>query len=403
MIAPPSAARAAILEPLARRRPTWIEIDLDALEANARALGRACGGRPVWAVVKADAYGHGAIPCARALEAAGVHGLVVALADEGVALRRAGMELPILLSGPLPAGGAEVLVEHAIAPALSRVEDLEALARAARSLGRDADYHLELDTGMTRMGLSPSDLPAFAAAARGAARCHLRTVLSHLAPVSEPGGPAARRQSEALGGLVAQVRRAWGQAVPAHLASSPALCGFPGAMWDMVRPGLLLYGVLPHPRLRPPIPLRPVLSFRTVAVLVRPVPAGTAVGYEGLHVTPAATRIAVIAAGDADGLLRDAGGRAEVLAGGRLMPLVGAVNMDLAQVDAGADAVLHAGDVVTLIGTDGGATLRLEDLSARTGRTPYEWLTGLGSRVPRFFLRGETLVEAGSGVNGMVE
>lgn len=378
-----SPSRPVVPGELAGRRPTWIEIDLDALVANFHALSAAAGGRPVWCVVKADAYGHGADACGLALAGAGAAGLVVALPEEGIRLRQAGVQIPILLSGPFPADGADVLLEHDLTPAISRAEDLLLLEAAAGRAGTKAGFHLELDTGMTRMGLDPADLGSFMAAAASCGNCHLQAVLSHLASVSCPADDGARRQQALFSDLVDQIRRAVARHVPAHMASSPALCGFPDAVFDMVRPGLLLYGVSPAPALLPPAPLLPVLSFRASVILTRTVPAGVPVGYEGTWLTPTATRLAVISAGYADGLLRDAAGRAEALLGGQRLPYVGCVNMDLAQLDAGCCPGAAPGDVVTVIGRDGGDAIRVEELAERTGRTAYEWLTSLGARVPR--------------------
>jgi alanine racemase len=378
-----SSSRLAVPGELAGRRPTWIEIDLDALVANFNSLAGAAGGRPVWCVVKANAYGHGAVECSLALTAAGAAGLVVALPEEGIALRRAGIEIPILLSGPLPADGAQVLVEHRLTPAISRPEDLLLLQAAAASARTTAEFHLELDSGMTRMGLDPDNLESFMAVAAGCGNCRLQAVLSHLASVSRPADDSAQRQQALFGDLMKRIRGTTAREVPAHMASSPALCGFPGAAFDMVRPGLLLYGVSPAPSLLPPAPLRPVLSLRASIILRREVGAGVPVGYEGTWSPSAATQVVVISAGYADGLLRDVAGRAEALMGGKRLPYVGSVNMDLAQLDAGNCPEADPGDVVTLIGADGGDSIRVEELAERTGRTAYEWLTGLGSRVPR--------------------
>ncbi|MCZ6650438.1 MAG: alanine racemase [Acidobacteria bacterium] len=381
MSLPPPAPRVPGI--LAGRRPTWLEIDLDALAANFRVLTEAAGGRPLWCVVKADAYGHGALDCSLTLESAGAAGLVVALPEEGIALRRGGIGLPILLSGPLPAGGAVPLLDHDIMPALSRVEDLRRLEDAAALSGHSASFHLEIDSGMTRMGLPPGHLEAFMEVAAGCSHCHLQAVFSHLASVHEPGDEAAQRQLERFSNAVRRVRELAQRDIPCHLASSPALCGFPQAACDMARPGLLLYGVSPAPTLQPPASLAPVLSLRATLVLLQEVTAGVPVGYEGTWASPTDTRLGVISAGYADGLWRDCAGRAEAILNGERVPYVGAVNMDLAQVDLGTRLSAHPGDVVTIIGRHGDAAISLEELAGRTGRTAYEWLTTLGGRVPR--------------------
>jgi alanine racemase len=388
---------------LGGRRSTWIEIDLDALEANYRALAAACGRRPIWAVVKADAYGHGAVACSRVLAQAGVAGLVVALPEEGIVLRRAGLDLPILLCGPLPADGAGSLIRHRLLLAVSHVEDLRAVDAAAGNAGAAAEYHLELDSGMTRMGLAPEDLAEFLDEDERAPYCQMTGVMSHLASVSRPDDPAARRQLDSFHEMVVAIRARLRRPVPAHLASSPALCAFPDAWLDMIRPGLLLYGVRPHPRAEPPPALAPVLSFRATVSLVRTVAAGTAVGYDGTWTPSRDTRVAIVSAGYGDGLRRDVSGRAEALVQGHRLPFVGAVNMDLAQLEVSEGVNLHPGQTVTLIGVEGDEAVALEELVERTGRTPYEWLTGLGPRVPRLCLSGGRVTSVYTPLQGVVE
>lgn len=368
---------------LARRRPTWLEIDLDALAANFRALQAAAGGRPLWCVVKADAYGHGALDCARALASAGAAGLVVALPEEGMALRREGIRLPILLSGPFPGAGPAPLLDHDIMPALSRVDDLILLQEEAARRDSPASFHLEIDSGMTRMGLPPANLDAFMAILAASSHCRLAAVCSHLASVHAPDDEPARRQLERFRQTVARVRELTGRQVPCHLASSPALCDFPQAACDMARPGLLLYGVSPSPSLQLPAGLVPVLSLRATLVLLQDVAPGVPVGYEGTWAPAVATRLGIISAGYADGLWRDCAGRAEAILDGERVPYVGAVNMDLAQVDLAAVPQAGPGDVVTIIGGHGEQAITVDELATRTGRTVYEWLTSLGGRVPR--------------------
>lgn len=367
-------------------RPTRATIDLGALIANARALAARASGARVIAVIKADAYGHGAVPAARALLGARAADLLaVSTVDEGVELRDAGVGGPILiLAGPFP-GAHETVLARELTPVISDVADLEAFATVARRRGQPAGVHVEVDTGMARMGIPIADVPR-AARALGASLV-LEGIATHLASADVPGDAGAATTQAQLARFT-QVRAALaGQGLtPAlvHIANSAGILRFPEAHARAVRPGLALYGVLPTGV--PDAPLAPVLRWTSAIAVVRELPAGAPVSYGGLWTAPRASRVATIPVGYADGYPRRATGAAQVIVGGTRCPVVGAVCMDLIVVDVTDVPAARVGDEVVLIG-DG---ISPAEVAGWAHTIPYEVLTGVGKRVPRVYVPGAT-------------
>jgi len=373
-------------------RPTRAEIDLGALTRNHATLRAAAPGVDVLAVVKADAYGHGAVPVSRALEAAGVRFLGVALVEEGLALREAGLQSDILVLGGAYDGGWEALLEHRMIPVVFRPEHLTALEAAARARGTTARAHLKVDTGMGRLGVLPADVPAFLEAARACRRVELEGLCSHFAN--------ADLADAALTGLqVARFRTALGQMRAAgfeprwrHLSNSAGLLALPeardGVEMNLARPGLALYGLVPAPWLRPSRTLEPVLSWKTAIVHLKAVPAGTPVSYGSTWTAPRPSRIATLPVGYADGWSRLLSNRGAVLVRGRRAPIVGRVCMDLCMVDVTDIPGAEVGDEVVLLGTQGAETQDAHQLAALQGTIAYDVLCAIGARVPRVVVGG---------------
>lgn len=373
-------------------RPTRAEIDLGALTRNHATLRAAAPGVDVLAVVKADAYGHGAVPVSRALEAAGVRFLGVALVEEGLALREAGLQSDILVLGGAYDGGWETLLEHRMIPVVFRPEHLGALEAAARARGTTARAHLKVDTGMGRLGVLPADVPAFLEAARACRRVELEGLCSHFAN--------ADLADAALTGLqVARFRTALGQMRAAgfeprwrHLSNSAGLLALPeardGVEMNLARPGLALYGLVPAPWLRPSRTLEPVLSWKTAVVHLKAVPAGTPVSYGSTWTAPRPSRIATLPVGYADGWSRLLSNRGAVLVRGRRAPIVGRVCMDLCMVDVTDVPGAEVGDEVVLLGTQGAETQDAHQLAALQGTIAYDVLCAIGARVPRVVVGG---------------
>lgn len=361
-------------------RPTAARIDLAALRENFL-LAQSLAGKsvPMVGVVKANAYGHGAVPVARVLEAAGAAALGVACPEEGVELREAGLKAPILLfGGPFDADAA-TLARYALTPVLYNEAQIRALqSSAAEPLG----IYFKVDTGMTRLGFLPQELPRALKALQAAPQLKLLGVMSHLAQADLSfEGPTAdqfRRFEEAR----ALLRREVPEAKVFHIANSAAILGGKVAPGDWARPGIMLYGSNPNPRFAAGAALKPVMSFATAVVSLKTVPKGTEVSYGGTWIAPRESRIAVLPVGYADGYIRHLSNCGEVLIRGRRAPVAGRVCMDLTMVDVTDIPGVALGDPILLWGPG----LPAEELAAKAGTISYELFCAVSRRVPRAYV-----------------
>jgi alanine racemase len=372
---------------LERYRPTRADIDLDALVHNLALVREAVGDRPILAVVKADAYGHGAVAVARALAEAGVAMLGVALPEEGIELRRAGLRTPILLLGGLTPAQADAVLDHDLTAAVYRADQVQALQEAAGRRGLDAAVHLKIDTGMGRLGVPVDDVPGFAALLAAARRLRVAGVFSHLAVADDPADPFTGEQIARFREALGRLRERGLDPPHVHLANSAAVTDHPPAWLTLVRPGIVLYGYPPSARVRPR-DWRPVLALKTRIIYLKTVPEGTTLGYGRTYVAPGPRRIASLAIGYDDGLPRALGNRGHVLVRGREAPIVGRVSMDLTTIDVTGVPDASLGDEVTLIGADGGARLGADRVAEWAGTIVWDVLCGIGARVPRLVRRG---------------
>ncbi|MGB2570891.1 alanine racemase [Micromonospora citrea] len=359
-------------------------IDLAAIGHNVSALCRLRAAE-VMAVVKADGYGHGLVPAARAALAGGATWLGVAYLPEAMALRAAGITAPVLCWLPRPGEDLTPAVRTGVDVSVSDRWVLDELLAAARRTGRAARLHLKVDTGCARAGAIPARWPELVLAAGKSAGDELDVVgvWSHLANADQPGHPSIDRQvalfAEALEvavahGITPRLR---------HLANSAAALAAPATAYDLVRAGIAIYGVNPLPG-PPPVELVPAMTLRAPVVLARQVTAGTPVSYGHEYVTTRETTLALVAAGYADGVPRAAGNRAEVLLAGRRRRISGRVCMDQFVLDV-PDAPVLAGDPVVLFGPGTGGEPTLVELAAAVGTIPNELLTRLGARVRRVY------------------
>jgi alanine racemase len=376
-------------------RPAWAEIDLGAIAENAALLARVAAPAALCAVVKADGYGHGALPVAEVLEAVGVPVLAVALASEGVALREGGITRPILVLSEC----AEPELDAALAAQLTltvySVGAAEAAARAARRAAVRAPVHLKLDTGMHRAGVDPEGLLAVAHAVAGSPDLVLDGFFTHLAVADEPDDPYTAIQLDRFGAAVAALGAEGIAPRLLHVANSAATLVHPDARFDLVRCGIACYGHLPGPAIAPYLAasggaLRPAMSIRSRVGVVRTLPAGERPSYGRRIPLQVESVVATIPIGYADGLPRSLGATGgAVLIGGVRCPIAGTVTMDQIVVDCGPASTVAPGDEVVLIGRQGDEEITAEEWAERTGTIAYEVLCRIGPRLPRRYIGGE--------------
>lgn len=386
-------------------RPVWAEIRLGALTHNLRAIrrqidsaapgpGKGRARRKILAVVKANAYGHGAVPVARALARAGADWFGVTCTAEGIELREGGIRKPILLLTGFWPGEEKRILKHHLTPTVTRCEHLRMLEHAAARAHRArVPFHAKVESGMNRLGMSPSQIPCFARTLAGCPHLEMQGIFTHFASSEVFSDQKTEDQQHVFEAAVAQLRSLGFSAPLVHLANSAAVASRPATWATMVRPGLVLYGY--HQSYDPPertdqantrMPLRPALSLRARLIAMRDVAPGKAVGYNGRWVARRPSRVAVICAGYADGLPRSLTNRGKVIIRGQFAPLVGTISMDLTAADVTDIPEARLGDVATIYGTDGDACQSVSDVAGVLGTVTSELCCAIGQRVPRFYL-----------------
>jgi len=385
-------------------RPTWAEISLSALSYNLRAIRRHLASRQgsdgrkqappkVLAVVKANAYGHGAVPIARSLAKGGADWFGVTCSAEGIELREGGIRKPILLLTGFWEGEEARVIKHKLTPTVTRCEQLQLLERAAAKARGTVSFHLKIDSGMNRLGISPADVPCFAKTLGDCPHLRLGGVFTHFASSEEFTHDKTEQQQRVFEAALRQLREFKIEPALVHMANSAALVSRPESWASMVRPGLILYGH--HQSYQPPqrdadaarmVPLRPVLSVRARIISLRELAPGQGVGYNSRWTAQRPSRVAVTAIGYADGLPRGLTNKGRVIVRGQFVPLVGTVSMDLSAVDVTDVAGARVGDVATVYGSDGAASQQVSDVAKVLGTVTSDLCCDLGPRVPRIYL-----------------
>jgi alanine racemase len=337
------------------------------------------------AIVKANAYGHGALDIAQALARQGIGRFAVASPDEGIALRQAGLSAPIVVLGALFEEQIADLVAHRLTPVVSDAQILPALAKAARLHPTPYPIHLKIETGMGRLGFSPEEMLSLLDDPILQRPLLVEGMMTHLADADGADSTFTERQLGAFRALLEQISQRGIPLPLVHTANSAAIVRFPEAHFSLVRPGIMLYGYHTLPASFPAPDLQPVLSLRTTIAQLRTIPRGGTVSYNGTFVAKRPTRIAVLPIGYADGYSRRLSNRGSVLIQGRRAPIVGLVCMDMIMVDVTDFAQLQVGETATLIGEQGGESIGADEVADWIGTIPYEVLCGIGSRVPRLY------------------
>jgi alanine racemase len=362
-----------------RFRPTAAHVDLGAIRHNAGALKPSDA--ELMAVVKANAYGHGDVPVAKAALEAGATWLGVALVEEGIRLREAGVEAPILVLTEFPPGSEKEALAAGLTPSLYTDAGAGALAEAARAAGRGIGVHVKVDTGMHRVGLPPARAVEFCGRL-GARGIEVEGVWTHLAVSEEPGRLETARQMEGFRGVLEALAREGIRPRYRHAANSGATIALPESHFDLVRVGIALYGVSPGPALDGRVDLRPAMSFRSRVGMVKRVAAGEGISYGLRYHAERETTVATVPVGYADGYLRALSNRGQVLIRGKRQPVAGTVTMDQLMVDCG-DQPVEPGDEVVLFGEQEGERITAEEVGALAGTIGYEIVCAVSERVPR--------------------
>jgi len=373
-------------------RPTWAEVSLAALRANFRAVQNHVGEKvQVCAVVKADAYGHAAVPCARELELEGAKWFGVTTTDEGVPLRTAGVRGRILLLSGFWRGDEEEVIQQKLTVTVWEPWQVEAMNQAAGRLGAPPQpIHLKVDTGMGRLGVKPEDLPAMCRLIQRSKGLVLEGLFTHFASAEVLDAPEMAQQMECFQQAARVVRDAGLTPALCHMDNTAAIFSHPETWQNMVRPGLALYGyVLPQMRGGKPVtnslalPLCPALSWKTRILSIKEVRSGQRLGYNGTYTTTVPSRIAALPLGYADGYSRALSNRGRVIVRGAYAPIVGAISMDLTLIDITAVPGVDVGDEVVLLGRSAPLSVDAAELARHAGTVPYEVLCGISKRVPR--------------------
>jgi alanine racemase len=377
-------------------RPVWAEISLQAILHNLRAIRKQVGPqRKILAVVKSNAYGLGAVPVAKALQKAGTEWFGVTCANEGVELREAGIHKRILILTGFWPGEEKRLIQNNLTPTVTRVDDLGHLERSAKAAhGKSrVRFHLKINTGMNRLGIGADEVDSFARALAGCTHIELEGTLTHFASAEDFTAQQTNDQEKVFLACLDRLRALGVSPGIVHMANSGAICARPNTWADMVRPGAILYGY--YQSFDPPqkkqevmgqVALQPCLSLRARIISLRNVPVGEGVGYAARFVTKRPSRIAVINAGYADGVVRARTNRGWALVRGKRVPLVGTISMDLTTLDLTDVPEAVLGDIVTIYGKDGDAAIEVSEVAHEIGTVTSDLLCALGRRVPKFYV-----------------
>jgi alanine racemase len=373
-----------VIRPFALR-PTVAEVDLGAIRSNCTGIRRRVGPRVrILAAVKANAYGHGAVPVAKALLNAGADGFGVAFPEEAIELRNAGITSQILVF-TLPAPGrVKPYLDHGLESTVATVDDLRLLTDAAVAAGRTASIHIKVDTGMNRIGVQRAKLVSFLRALAKMPRLEVKGVCTHFAHSEIRDKRFTHLQLERFDEAVAMLRRHGVEPPDVHCANSAAILDLPDSFFTMVRPGIMLYGYYPSDETTESVRLKPALTLRSTVSMVKEIERGESVSYGRRYIARRRTRIATVPLGYADGYSRQLTGKASVLIRGAAHPVAGTICMDQFMVDVGQSPV-RSGDDVVLIGAQRGREISAWDIARKLNTIPYEVCCAISARVPRTY------------------
>ena len=365
-------------------RPTVCYIDHESLRWNFRQIRSLLGPQvKILSMIKANGYGHGAPAVARTLAAEGSNAFGVAILEEAIELRRHGITVPILVLTGAYLDQLELFLEHDLMPVVHDTDLLQRLDAAVARLGRSLDVHLKIDTGMGRLGFPAAECDSWLPQLNKLKALRVEGIFSHFSHAESVEGQYTRKQLEIFHDLVQRLAVVGIAPAVIHLANSAATITLPEAYFNMVRPGLMLYGVYPSPEMAARISLKPVLSWKTRILQLKKVPSNTSISYGQTFITKRDSLIATLPIGYADGYPRLLSNRGQALVGGKRAPVAGRVCMDLTMLDVTDIAKINQGDEVVLLGTQENETISADEMASWADTISYEILTSIGARVPR--------------------
>ena len=364
-------------------RPTWVEIDLSAISYNLRLVKKMVGKNvKILAVVKSDAYGHGMLKVSEHI-AEKIDFLGVASIDEAIALRRSNIKKPVLIFESSFPSSSKIIADYSITPTVCSLDLARALNKQAKKLRKKINVHIKVDTGMGRLGVWHSEAVDFIKKVKQFSNINIEGLFTHF-PCADTDPEFTRRQIADFKNLINELRQAHIHIPICHAANSMGIIGYEESYFDMVRPGLMIYGLYPKDGLSSVLKLRPALSFKSKVIFVKRAPKGRTISYGATHVTKKTTNIATIPVGYNDGFLRNLSNKAEAVIRRRRYRSVGSICMDQLMVDVG-NSNIKAGDIVTLIGKDKHNSISAEEVSCLAGTIPYEIVCSIGNRQKRFY------------------
>ena len=365
-------------------RATRAIIDLGAISRNIAEIRKKIGNkRGLMAVVKADGYGHGAVEVSRAALRSGADFLGVALPEEGQQLREAGIEAPILVVGLIQPEEAYKVVKFQLSQAVASVELLEALNHEASKVSTWISVHVKLETGMGRIGVKPEDAVSFVRKVKSFKNLNLEGLFSHFSSADEKDKTFSERQLQLFDQVIGNLQLAGIEVPKKHIANSAAILDLPQSYYDIVRPGIMIYGLYPSREVSHSIELKHAMTFKTKISEVKVVPPGTPISYGRTFITKKKTTVATLPVGYADGYNRLLSNHGEVLVKGRRAPVNGTICMDMCMVDASSVEDIRPGDEVILFGEE----LPVDEIAAKIGTINYEVVCGVNKRVPRIYIQ----------------
>ena len=378
---------------MAYHRATRAEINLKAFRHNLQTLRKYLDPKiQIMAVVKADGYGHGAVPCARTAVESGADYLGAGVIEEGVELRESGLNAPVLILASIFPDEAEDLVKHNLETILCSEPLARELSKEAVKQNKTVSIHIKVDTGMNRLGISPEELPQLLEQIHDLKNLKIEAVSTHFSSADGEDLSITQKQLEKFQTALAFLKQSGVKVPMVHSANSSALFKFPESRFNMVRPGLILYGALPSPSLQTVFdreenlsPFQPVMQWKTQVILVKSIAKGQSVSYSGSHTTQRDSQIATLPIGYADGLHRLLSNKMDVLIGGKRAPQIGNICMDMILIDVTDIPNVQAGDEVVIFGRQGDQMILVEEMALKGQTIPYEILCNVGKRVPRTY------------------